>query len=70
MGILVGIFVVYFVYDLWKRKAIQPRSFDSHASPDAIRDAFERKVATTGWKVVDDGNPMIASSEASGSRSH
>ena len=62
IAVLAGLAVVYFSYDAWKRKAVASRSFTSTADPDLIRDAFERKVATTGWKIIDDGNPMIAQS--------
>jgi hypothetical protein len=62
VAVLAVLAVVYFLYDAWKRKAVASQSFTSTADPDLIRDAFERKVATTGWKIIDDGNPMIAQS--------
>ena len=60
--VLVAFLIVGIAYNLWKRRAVKSQSFTSSADPDLIRDAFERKVATTGWKIVDDGNPMIAQS--------
>ena len=48
--VLVALLIVGIAYNLWKRRAVKSQSFTSSADPDLIRDAFERKVATTGWK--------------------
>lgn len=63
MGIvLIAALVAYVPFLIWKVRVVRPKTFVSHLHPETIRTAFEAKVATTGWKIIDAGNPMIAQS--------
>lgn len=62
IGVLIALIAGYIAYGNWLEKGIRPRSFDTKVSSDRLRTIFEQQVARTGWKVVDDGNPMVAQS--------
>lgn len=56
-------------YIVMLRKGIKARQFTTSLSVHEVREIFEEKVARAGWKIVDDGNPMVAqSSLATGRR--
>jgi len=56
-------------YIIMLRKGIKARQFKTSLSVHEVREIFESKVARAGWKVIDDGNPMVAqSSLATGRR--
>lgn len=44
------------------RKGIKARQFTTSLTVHEVREIFVEKVARAGWKVVDDGNPMVAQS--------
>lgn len=60
--ILVALIGAYIAYTNWLTNGIKPRVFTTTASVDDLRRAFVAKVARAGWKLVDDGNPMVAQS--------
>lgn len=62
IAVLVVIFGLWIAYSNWLTKGIKPRVFHTTTRPDQLRDLFTQKVAGSGWKVVDDGNPMVAQS--------
>ncbi len=51
-----------FLYSSWLTKGIQPRRVVTKLSVDQLDAIFTQSVAGKGWKIVDDGNPMIAQS--------
>lgn len=59
---LVGLIAGRVLYGNWLLKGIKPREFETRVPRAQLRDVFSEKVARTGWKIVDDGNPMIAQS--------
>lgn len=61
-GIIIVALIAGWFYIGWLRKSILNRNFETSASPEQLREIFETKVARAGWKIVDDGNPMIAQS--------
>lgn len=61
-GLIIVAIGAYFAYITWLKNSIKNRSFTTTATPDQVRAIFAEKVAKTGWKVVDDGNPMVAQS--------
>jgi hypothetical protein len=60
--ILVALIVGYIAYGNWLENGIKPREFTTAMDAHRLRQAFLDKVARTGWKIVDDGNPMFAQS--------
>lgn len=60
--VLIAIVAGVIVYGQWLTRAIKPRTFTTTLAPNEVRALFEAKVARAGWKVVDDGNPLIAQS--------
>lgn len=52
----------YLAYAKWLEKGMAPREFSTTVSAETLRQIFVDKVARTGWKVVDDGNPLVAQS--------
>lgn len=62
IAILIVIVGSYIAYGNWLTNGIKPRMFTTSAPPDMVRQSFADKVARTGWKIVDDGNPMVAQS--------
>ncbi len=52
----------YIAYGNWLTNGIKPRSFETSLSAEQLRTIFTNKVARTGWKIVDDGNPIVAQS--------
>jgi len=60
--VLVALIGGWIAYTSWLTNGIKPRVFTTSVEPDRLRRVFEDKVARTGWKLVDDGNPMIAQS--------
>ena len=62
IAILIALIGGHVAYGSWLTKGIRPRHFTTGLSVHEIRRIFDEKVARTGWKVVDDGNPMIAQS--------
>jgi hypothetical protein len=64
-----GLFWGVFAYQRWLRNGVQPRTVRSALDADSIRDIFLATVCTSGWHIVDDGNPLVAqSSLATGTR--
>lgn len=61
-GLIILAIGAYFFYVDWLKKSVLNRNFTTNASPDQVRALFNEKVAKTGWKIVDDGNPMVAQS--------
>ncbi len=59
---IVVFIVAYIFYGQWLTKGVRPRVMTTTASAQELRQIFAQKVANTGWKIVDDGNPMIAQS--------
>jgi len=55
-------FAIYWKYVYWLKASVMNRTFTTNATVEQVRANFEEKVAKTGWKIVDDGNPMIAQS--------
>lgn len=62
IGPFIGFIAAYLYYGNWLTNAIKPRQFETRLTPDVLRDLFSQKVAGMGWKIVDDGNPMVAQS--------
>lgn len=62
IGVLVLLIVGYMAYASWLTEGMKPRSFDTAVPADRLRALFTGKVARAGWKVVDDGNPIVAQS--------
>jgi hypothetical protein len=60
--ILVVFIGAYIAYGNWLTNGIKPRVFTTSVSADQLRRTFVDKVARAGWKIVDDGNPMVAQS--------
>lgn len=60
--ILVAIIAAYVWYGSWLTRGIKPRMFSTTVEPERLRVLFEEKVARAGWKIIDDGNPMVAQS--------
>jgi hypothetical protein len=52
----------YVAYTSWLTNGIKPRAFDTELPAERLRTLFAGRVARMGWKVVDDGNPMVAQS--------
>jgi hypothetical protein len=44
------------------RKGMRPRDVETTLSPDALRRIFASTVTGWGWRIVDDGNPIVAQS--------
>jgi hypothetical protein len=63
-GILILVLVTggYVAYGSWLTSGIRPRVFTTSLSAAQLRLTFGEKVARAGWKIVDDGNPMVAQS--------
>lgn len=61
-GLIILLLVGFWFYRDWLFDSIKNRNFTTSASPEQVRELFTERVAKTGWKVVDDGNPMIAQS--------
>lgn len=62
---IVGLVVLiggYLKYTSWLEKSIRPRTVVTKLEAQQLRRIFGDKVATLGWKIVDDGNPMVAQS--------
>ena len=55
-------FAVAHFYSKFLLSGMATRTIVTNASPEQVRDVFVRKVAGSTWKIVDDGNPMIAQS--------
>jgi hypothetical protein len=62
IAILVATLGAYVSYVYALKKGIEPRQYETNLPPDVVRRLFAEKVATMGWKVVDDGNPVVAQS--------
>lgn len=62
LGVIGGLVAVHMAYASWLTKGIQPRELTTRVPTGELRRLFELKVAGAGWKVVDDGNPMVAQS--------
>jgi hypothetical protein len=57
--VLIGLKIAY---GSFKMHGFRPRNVQTSLSPDQLRHIFRETVATTGWFVVDEGNPMVAQS--------
>jgi hypothetical protein len=62
IGVLIAFAAAYFAYASWLTKGIRARQFTTRLSVEQLHSLFGEKVARAGWKVIDDGNPMIAQS--------
>ena len=62
IAVLIVLVVAYFAYTSWLSRGISTRTFRTVLSEADIRSLFRNRVAKTGWKIVDDGNPMVAQS--------
>lgn len=62
IAVIVVLIIVWVLYTNWLRKGISMRAFRTELRPEELRRLFEEKVGRSGWKIVDDGNPMIAQS--------
>ena len=51
-----------FIYQAWLFKAVKPRKVVTTASPEQLQELFRQKVATLGWSIVSDGDPLVAQS--------
>lgn len=60
--VLIAIFAVHFAYVSWLKEGIRPRVFSTSLDESSVRHLFSDRVARAGWKVVDDGQPMIVQS--------
>lgn len=60
--VLAALIAAYVWYTNWLTRGIKPRVFSTKVDPRRLRALFEEKVARAGWKIVDDGNPMVAQS--------
>ena len=58
----VGLIAARIAYGNWLTKGIQPRGFETSTTPEHLRSLFIEKVGRAGWKIVDDGNPLVAQS--------
>lgn len=62
LGVIGGFIAMYMAYASWLTKGIQPRQLTTRVPAAELRRLFDLKVAGAGWKIVDDGNPMVAQS--------
>jgi hypothetical protein len=60
--LLIAFVIGYVLYANWLRRGIQPRSGDTALPIPTLRSLFASSVAGTGWKVIDEDNPMVAQS--------
>lgn len=60
--VLITVLAIWLVYTTWLKYGVRPRLFHTTLPADQVRAAFIDKVARTGWRVVDDGNPLVAQS--------
>ncbi len=49
-------------YHRWLARSVSPRVIETELSETELRGLFDRNVGTTGWKIVDTGNPRVAQS--------
>jgi hypothetical protein len=65
-GLIVLVLIIGLVvaYHDWKTKGIRPRRVSTLLDEQTLRDIFAKTVATTGWRIIDDANPIIAQSTA------
>ncbi len=59
---LVVIIACIWAYQSWLQNGVKARRVVTSLDPTALRSVFETTVVRTGWKMVDDGNPMVAQS--------
>lgn len=62
IAILVAVIGAYIAYGQWLTHGIKPRVFTTRVPKEQLRDLFISRVAGSTWKIVDDGNPMVAQS--------
>jgi hypothetical protein len=62
IAVLIGFIAAHIAYGNWLTKGIKPRTFETSATPEQLRAIFVDKVGRAGWKIVDDGNPIVAQS--------
>lgn len=62
IGALVLLVGCHLAYCNWLTNGIKPRTFRTRIPAGDLRQIFQEKVARAGWKIVDDGNPMVAQS--------
>lgn len=53
---------LYIAYGVWLTNGIKPREFETTLRPEQLREIFHERVVRAGWKLVDDGNPLVAQS--------
>ena len=69
IGALAIATVAAIFYAQWLENSVRARVFTTNLTNAQVRHIFTDKVATKGWKVTEDGNPIIAqSSLATGKR--
>lgn len=62
LALLAGVLALVFVYQAWLFKAVKPRNVATTASPEQLQELFRQKVATLGWSIVSDDDPLVAQS--------
>jgi len=60
--VIIGSIAGWVAYGNWLKSGIKPRRFVTTLGPHDVRSLFTDRVARTGWKIVDDGNPLVAQS--------
>lgn len=60
--VLAAIIVAWWKYTAWLEQGIKPRHFTTTLAAEEVRRLFVSAVTGTGWKIVDDGNPLICQS--------
>ena len=67
--VVVGLFAGYFRYLSFLRNGVKPQTVTTDLGVDDLRGIFVDRVCHSGWRIIDDGNPMVAqSSLATGTR--
>lgn len=59
---VVGFLVLAVLSVTAARRAIRPRSVDTALPPQVVRQIFVESVTGFGWRIVDDGDPLVAQS--------
>jgi hypothetical protein len=64
VGIVLLVVVIGVVrwYQAWLSDGIRPRTIYTSLSPTEVTNLFVGNVATHGWQVVEQGNPVVAQS--------
>ena len=60
--VVVGLFAGYFRYLSLYATASSPKTVTTDLGVDDLRGIFVDHVCHSGWRIIDDGNPMVAQS--------